>query len=61
MVYIDDLIADFHKNLKEYKLGCNYYEISPQYKISISKLAEHIKQFKGSRKDLLVDNLGKGF
>jgi len=60
LVYIDDVIEEFI-DITEHDLEFKKIKKIPTTKISLSKLAELIRTFKYSRKDLFVDNLSKGF
>jgi UDP-2-acetamido-2,6-beta-L-arabino-hexul-4-ose reductase len=60
LIYIDDLINSFIKNLHNMPPGLSYSSVSPEFQISISDLANQIQQFKESRNTHVVEKVGVG-
>ena len=62
LVYIDDLIDGFLKEIRsDIKGGFAYSAVDPIYRVSLGDLANKIKEFKDSRKNQIVPGVGKGF
>jgi UDP-2-acetamido-2,6-beta-L-arabino-hexul-4-ose reductase len=63
LVYIDDVISEFIKNIQAKKIfnnSTNIFSISPIFKITIGKLASKLKLFKMSRSTLILEGVGTG-
>ena len=60
LVYIDSVIKKLIDSLSDNKKNI-YKTVQPEYVITLGKLASHIRAFKCSRENLVVENLGSGF
>lgn len=61
LVYIDDVVDDFIRRLKEPQDGLSWCEVSPVYETSLSDLASQIEAFKNCRSSLVAERVGAGF
>ena len=59
LLYIDDLVKGIIKLIFS-KSNKTYFNIYPQYKISLGKLAEKIINFQESKNNLIISKVGKG-
>ena len=59
LLYIDDLVKGIIKLIFS-KNNKTYFNIYPQYKISLGKLAEKIINFQESKNNLIINKVGKG-
>lgn len=60
LIYIDDVIKDFIRQIKSTWVGCMFREISPQYSITVGDLAKQLYEFKSSRETLIIPRVGSG-
>ena len=62
LVYIDDVIKNFLKLLKIKKVRKDkeYFEIKPNYVITVGQLADLLLQFKSSRQTYYINSVGFG-
>ena len=60
LIYIDDLIDNFIISIKNLDSKSTFFEVTPNYEISVGNLSEVIKNFKESRKNLVIQKVGKG-
>ena len=60
LIYIDDLVMNIAKILKNPPNGILYKSVKPVYHIKLGQLAEKIKNFKNTRNILEVSKVGKG-
>jgi UDP-2-acetamido-2,6-beta-L-arabino-hexul-4-ose reductase len=61
LVYIDDVMNLFLQDIKKTITNLTYPEIIHSYDTSVLDLANKIKAFKESRKNLISENVGTGF
>lgn len=61
LVYIDDVVEAFLKNIESFKIGFEYRDIQPLYEITLGELAGQINNFKQCRKNLMIERVGSGF
>lgn len=61
LAYVDDVVDDFIRRLKEPQNGLSWGEVSPIYETSLGDLASQIKAFKNCRSSLAVECVGGGF
>jgi len=61
LVYIDDLVAEFIDSIQNQNKSSLKISVQPEYRISVGKLAEQIKNFSNSRSTLILENVGSGF
>lgn len=61
LVYIDDVVDDFIRRLKEPQVGLSWGEVSPVYETSLGDLASQIEAFKNCRSSLVAERVGAGF
>ena len=61
LVYVDDLIHSFIRNIEDTKSGLFRQEIKNVYNINLDKLAKQIIAFKNSRVSLISEPVGEGF
>jgi UDP-2-acetamido-2,6-beta-L-arabino-hexul-4-ose reductase len=61
LVYVDDVIKDFLRLLKQQPQGVNRPEVSPVYTIAVGELVEKINSFKAGRESMTTDSVGIGF
>lgn len=59
LIYIDDLVENLKSVIKK-NTSEIFFEVSPLHKITLAKLAKTIESFRQSRKDLILDETGKG-
>ena len=60
IVYIDDVIKSFVGLIGKELKPLQFIEIQPKYSITIGELADQIKRFKNSRKNLISERVGTG-
>lgn len=60
LVYVDDVVADCLRLLKDRPNGVVRPEVSPEYAITVGELAEQIKSFKASRESMVSEAVGTG-
>jgi UDP-2-acetamido-2,6-beta-L-arabino-hexul-4-ose reductase len=60
LVYIDDLVAEFIDSIQNKNKSNLKLSVQPEYRISLGKLAEQIKNFRNSRSTLILENVGSG-
>lgn len=60
LVYIDDVVMEFFKNIRRMAKGMLYKSIEPEYSISLGELGKQINAFKESRKSLITERVGSG-
>ena len=60
LVYIDDVIKDFMRLLREKPAGVLRLDIHPLYNITVGELADCIKSFHDDRLSLLTERVGVG-
>ena len=60
LVYIDDLVAEFIDSIQNKNKSNLKLSVKPEYRISLGKLAEQIKNFRNSRSTLILENVGSG-
>ena len=60
LVYIDDLVAEFIDSIQNQNKSSLKISVQPEYRISVGKLAEQIKNFRNSRSTLILENVGSG-
>jgi UDP-2-acetamido-2,6-beta-L-arabino-hexul-4-ose reductase len=60
LIYIDDVIKDFIRQIESTWVGCMFGEISPQYSITVGDLAKQLYEFKSSRETLIIPRVGSG-
>lgn len=60
LVYVDDVISDFIKILKNNKNGVSWPDIKPEYFISLGELADQIMAFGNCRNSLVMEKVGAG-
>lgn len=61
LVYIDDVVEEFIKTLRNPPAGCVYKEVSPVYETTLGNLAAQVKAFRNCRSSLLAERVGTGF
>lgn len=62
LVYIDDVVSNFVNHLDENsKKGVDHRKISPVYSRSLGEIRDLLYNFKGSRGNLLIPKVGRGF
>ena len=61
LVYIDDVVRAFCNLIRNKNKDLSYQRIVPEYKITLKDLAHKIKRFNNQRKNLFIDQVGKGF
>jgi len=63
LVYIDDIIEKFlailNSSFDENKSG--FFDVHPQYSITVAELSRKIQSFSSSRDSLIIENVGNGF
>lgn len=59
-VYIDDVVCEFIRAIENPVGGFSVGNVSPQYEITVGKLAHQIRSFKNSRDVLISDRTGTG-
>ena len=60
LVYVDDVVNILSTQICSGWKGLVYPEISPEYNISLSELANQIEAFKNSRTTLISERVGEG-
>jgi UDP-2-acetamido-2,6-beta-L-arabino-hexul-4-ose reductase len=60
LVYIDDVVSSFLSILDEKLTKNGFIDIDQQYHISVGDLSDTIHSFKGSRDNLITENVGSG-
>ncbi len=60
LVYIDDVVKDFLRMLKELPRGVERPTVSPEYTMTVGELANQILLFKTSRESLTTEPVGAG-
>ena len=60
LVYIDDVVASFLKVMDGQIEQSGFVEVEQQYHISVGELADQIQSFKGSRDNLITEDVGSG-
>lgn len=61
LTYVDDVVDDFIRRLKEPKDGLSWGHVSPVYETSLGDLASQIEAFKNCRSSLVAERVGVGF
>lgn len=62
LIYIDDLVANFLKNLEaKFSPGLKYPNIKKVYKLTVNQLAKKIEEFKSLSETLTVGTTASGF
>ena len=60
LVYIDDVVKDFLRLLKERPVGVVRPEVSPEYTITVGDLANQVRLFRDSRESMVIEAVGTG-
>lgn len=60
LVYIDEVVKDFLRLLKDRPLGVHWPEITPVYKITVGELADRIRLFRAGRESMVAESVGAG-
>lgn len=60
IVYIDDLIKSFYRNITENSGESIYQNVDENYKITVRDLADQLSRFKKSRSSLITEDVGQG-
>ena len=60
LVYIDDVVKDFLRILKELPRGVARPTVSPEYTMTVGELANQIQLFKAGRESLTTEPVGAG-
>ena len=60
LVYIDDVVKDFLRILKELPRGVTRPTVSPEYTMTVGELANQIQLFKAGRESLTTEPVGAG-
>ncbi len=61
LIFIDDVICDFIKSVKNKYSGLSFGKINPIYDISLEQLGKTIKSFKETRNSYVIQRVGDGF
>lgn len=60
LVYVDDVIDEFIRALKDMPTGLNWSRAEPEYAITLGDLADRIRAFRNCRNSLLTERVGTG-
>lgn len=60
LVYIDDVVDQFIRALRDLKSGLSHMAISPEYTITVGALAKQVEGFRNGRTSLITDRVGVG-
>jgi UDP-2-acetamido-2,6-beta-L-arabino-hexul-4-ose reductase len=60
LVYVDDVISSFLRNLIEVHPGSSMQTVTPEYTITLGELAAKIESFKNCRTSLMIERVGEG-
>ena len=58
--YIDDIVSEIIKSLKDFNQGFSLLSVKPEYLISVGELANIIESFKNCQSSLFIDKVGDG-
>lgn len=60
LVYVDDVVETFWDILSNRLKVDTFFEVQPEYQITVGRLAETIHAFKNSRESLITEHVGVG-
>ncbi len=60
LVYVDDVIDNFLKNMESPTIKSDFFEVKPVYQIDLQSLADTVYSFKKGRETLLMESVGNG-
>ena len=60
LVYIDDVVETFWQMIQGEYIPDQYFEVEPEYQISVGDLADTLREFKQSRETLITLPVGTG-
>jgi UDP-2-acetamido-2,6-beta-L-arabino-hexul-4-ose reductase len=60
LVYIDDVIDDFIRMIKQEECTYSFQYVKPEYSVKLGDLAKQISSFKDNQTNLTTDRVGEG-